>query len=341
MKAFNSTINFFTIFLTTLILTACGGGGGDGSHSGGTNVPTAGVSITTNNAKQVGAAAVGSTDTVQGVTAGSGVLTGVSIETSGEASNYSNIILQQLRNLLSQGAFLNSSLTGVLITDVWPCTTGQVNISGNVAVSGELNSGDSLTLTFVNCNDGGVVLTGSMTITFTQISAGFDGNPPFTLGITIQLTNFTANESGQVIVGNGDMSMLMAEDSSGNETFQLSGNSLSATSGGYSEILTSYAYNFQFSASGAYSVTMQGTLASTQINGSVSYTTITPFTGNDFVGTGNPTAGELHITTSADSSQAWLIAQSDGTNVVIDIDTDGDNVVDNTVNTTWTEMENL
>ncbi len=346
MKTFNSIIKFLAIMATTLMLSACGGGGGDNSLGGGTNVPTAGVSITTTNAKQVGAAAVGSANTVQGAASGASALTGGSVDTAEGNFNYTGFIVDQLTNLLAQDALLSSGLTGVAITDYLPCTnnginSGGINITGNVSVSGQLNPGDSLTLTFSTCNDNGVVLTGTMSITFTQISAAFDGYPPYTLGITVQLTNFSVSAGGLVITSNGDIAMLMEEDSSGNETFQLSGSSLIAASGAYSEVITNYAYNFQYSASGAYSATMQGTLATTQINGSISYTTITPFTGNDYVGTSNPTAGELHITTSADNSQAWLIAQADGNSVVIDIDTDGDNVVDNTVYTTWTEMENL
>ncbi|MCU7916635.1 MAG: hypothetical protein KZQ65_12305 [Candidatus Thiodiazotropha sp. (ex Gloverina cf. vestifex)] len=49
----------------------------------------------------------------------------------------------------------------------------------------------------------------------------------------------------------------------------------------------------------------------------------------------------MHITTSADSSQAWLTAQPDGINVQVDIDSDGDNNIDSTVMTTWAELEGL
>ncbi|MDX1701999.1 MAG: hypothetical protein R3250_15340 [Melioribacteraceae bacterium] len=38
---------------------------------------------------------------------------------------------------------------------------------------------------------------------------------------------------------------------------------------------------------------------------------VTPFTGNDNIGTGNPTAGVLHVTTTVDNSQARLPALAD------------------------------
>ncbi|MCU7916238.1 MAG: hypothetical protein KZQ65_10185 [Candidatus Thiodiazotropha sp. (ex Gloverina cf. vestifex)] len=118
MKVFKSTINFFTITLITLMISACGGGGSDSLGGGGGTVPAAGVSITTSNAKPVSAAVVGSTETVQGSALGSGVLMGVSVETPGGAFNYSDFIVHQLNNLMAQNTLLGSSVTGVAITDV-------------------------------------------------------------------------------------------------------------------------------------------------------------------------------------------------------------------------------
>ncbi len=323
--------------LTALVLAACGGGGGSTSIG----VPTAGVSITTSNARPVSAAVLDSVDTVEGSTAGVGILTGVSAVSTANDFNYPDFVVSQLNKLLSQELLVGGGITGVAISETYSCTSGSFTVTGNIADVNTLTAGDTLTISFSNCSDSGVVINGSMSMTFTQVSAGFDGFPPFTLGINVVLNNFSVNDGGYVATANGDMSMLLSVDASGNESMQLSGSSLSSSAGGEAELLTNYAYEMQYSSSGAYSVSLQGTLASTKIDGSVSYTTITPFTGNDFVGSGNPTAGELHITTSADGSQAWLIAQPDGVNVQIDIDTDGDGIVDDTVMTTWTELQSL
>ncbi len=325
--------------LTALVLAACGGGGGGGSSSIG--VPTAGVSITTSNAKPVGAAVLDSVDTVEGSTAGVGVFTGVSVVSTTDGFNYPDFVVSQLNKLLSQDMLVGGGITGVAISETYYCTSGSFTVTGNIANVNTLTAGDTLTISFSSCSDSGVVINGSMTMTFTQVSAGFNGSPPFTLGINVVMNNFSVNDGGYVATADGDMSMLLSVDASGNESMQLSGSTLRSSAGGEAELLTNYAYDMLYSSSGAYSVTLQGTLASTKIDGSVSYTTITPFTGNDFVGAGNPTDGELHITTSADSSQAWLIAQPDGVNVQIDIDTDGDNTVDDTMMTTWTELQSL
>jgi hypothetical protein len=99
--------------------------------------------------------------------------------------------------------------------------------------------------------------------------------------------------------------------------------------------------NFQTTSMGDNSVMLQGTLTSTKIDGSVSYASITAFAGNDNLYSGNIAAGELHISISADISQTWLTALSDGLNIQINIDTDGNNLDDATVMTTWSELQSL
>jgi hypothetical protein len=326
------------LMATVLIVSACGGGGGGDS----TTVPTAGVSITTSNAKPVSAAALNTVSTVESANLGTGVLTGVSVQTAGSDFNYPDLIVQQLKQVLSQNSLLGTVATGVDISETYSCAqSGSYRVTGSLSNPGTITVGDTLTVAFTSCSDGEVVLGGSMSYTITQVSAEFDGYPPYTLGVDVDYHNFSVRVGGTTTTTSGDISLLLEEDSSGNTNLQHFGNSLTNTLEGHTHKLTNYAYDFQYDSSGTYSISLQGTLASTKINGSVSYTTITPFTGNDFGVTVNPTAGELHITTSADDSQAWIIALSDGVNVQIDIDTDGDNLVDDTVITTWTELENL
>ncbi|MCU7851053.1 MAG: hypothetical protein KZQ80_02450 [Candidatus Thiodiazotropha sp. (ex Monitilora ramsayi)] len=333
--------NLFTIVLTALVVAACGGGGG-GTSSGST-VPTAGVSITTANAKTVSAATLDSIDTVQGATSGADFLPAVSINGQPGSFNYPDFFTRQLDRFSVVESMSSGNVSGVAISGVDNCSGGgTVSVSGNIFTTGSLTAGDTISLVFNNCIHLGDVANGSMSMTITQISPGYDGNPPYTLGINVVLSGFSVNASGFVITSNGDLAMLTDEDLSDNINMILSGTSLTATAGGQSEMLRNYRYEIMANLiGGPFSFSLQGTFASTRINGAISYSTITPFTGNDLVGTGEATIGELHITTSADNSQAWLIAQPDGINVQIDIDLDGDNTVDNTVMTTWTELYSL
>lgn len=332
------------LFLSALILTACGGGGGGGGNSN-INVPTGGVSITTGNAKPISAEVFYSIDTVQGATLGASMLTGVSVQNTTNEFNYPDLILQQLNNALANSTLFGSGATGVAISGTIPCTQGQVSISGDMANpnTSSLTVGDTINLSFSNCTEIGVTLNGTMAMTITNVGTGFElfQLPPYTLGIDVVVNNFSVSEGGMTVTGNGDIAMLISEGASGGSSLVLSGNSLSASSGSQGEILTNYLYDIQYTATDDFTVSLDGTIASTLINGSVSYTTITPFTGNDKLYAGYPTAGEVHVTTSIDSSQAWITALSDGSTVQIDIDTDGDSTVDDTVMTTWTELESL
>lgn len=159
------------------------------------------------------------------------------------------------------------------------------------------------------------------------------------------LNRFAVTYGGATVTNDGDMSLVFDVGASGNSQVTFSGNTLtSTTSTGRGTRLTQYLYDTQSDdATGDYSSTQQGTLASTGIDSAVSFATTSPFTGNDFVGDGNPTAGRLHITTDADTSQAWLTAQSDGVHVEITVDSGGNGIVDGdgTLTTTWAELQGL
>ncbi|MCU7906806.1 MAG: hypothetical protein KZQ76_13380 [Candidatus Thiodiazotropha sp. (ex Epidulcina cf. delphinae)] len=343
MEPTKTRVTTLIITVATLIITACGGGGGDSGGDGGVIVPTSGVSISATNAKSITAAAINSVDTVQGMTAGTAVLTGVSVNAPASDFNYPDFFVQQLAWLSALDNLPKDSVTGVTISESEACANGgSVGLAGNVNNLNVLTAGDSLTLSFHDCPVGGSVTNGAMSLTVTRITPNFAGNPPYTLGLEVVLTNLSVNDGGLVATGSGDMSMLLTVDSAGNESMVLAGDSLTTSASGQAETLSNYRYEITINDfTGNYSLSLLSTFAGTEIGGSVSVTTITPFTGNDFVGAGDPTAGQLHVTTSIDGSQLWLIAQPDGINVQIDIDTDGDNSVDSTVMTTWAELESL
>ena len=75
-----------------------------------------------------------------------------------------------------------------------------------------------------------------------------------------------------------------------------------------------------------------GTLDTTALSGSIDYDTPVTFEGDNF---GNPHTGELLVT--GDNSSARLIA-IDSTDVRIEIDSDGDGDIDETLFLTWEEL---
>jgi len=338
MKAVMLVTNVL-IVAVALVVTSCGssGGGGGGTYS-------VGVSITQANAKDVAATAVNSVDTAQGLSSGASVLTGVSINATSGDFNFPDFIVSQLNRVAGSPGLLNyGSLTGASFSGTTQCTdiggtSGTVTESGTVSVPNELNVGDTVTLVFNNCDLPDATINGTMSMMITQVSGDILFSTTFTLGVNVTLTSLSISDGVAVIMGNGDMSMLLDENgSTGNSRMVLSGNSLTATEGSSSETLTAYNFDFTGDFSGNFIASLAGTISSSSLGGTVSFISTTDFTGNDNVLNGDPTAGVLLITTNADSSQEWLTALADAT-VKLEVDEDGDGTVDVTVMTTWSEL---
>jgi hypothetical protein len=336
MKPIKRHLTLPALAVPALVIAACGGGGGDG---GGTT--TTGVSVTDTNAKAVSAEVLESSETVQGTTAGPAILTGVSVSAPASNFNYPAFVVQQLTKVQALGGVPSTALSGVFTTRTIGCSTsGEWTISGSDPDnSGDvITVGDTINISFSNCVEDGVSVDGSISMAITQLSTGFTGAPPYTLGVDTTLTNLSVNVGGHSATSSGDMTMLIEEDGSNNETYELSGSSLTSLVAGQTVTLTNYRYDFSLNEStGAYSYSLLGTLAKAAIGGSVSFTTITPLTGTD---PNDPTVGELHIT-GANGSQAWVTADPDGTRVFIDVDVDGDGAAETQITTSWSELESL
>ena len=287
------------LMLTVGLLTACGGGGGGG--------------VTPNT-----------------------VITNTVI-TQDNAADISHRILDSA--FLGEGNLEN--IAGLLEITDHDCVDG-----GNVITIGIISNppavADKITTTYNNCNEYGIIMNGEMTNTITQVSDNFDGTVPFTLHVDVEFTNLSSEDivSGLVSTIDGAMTVLLSETLAGDISSTILGNSLTQQWDGEVETLSDFLIEVVDNwMTGDYSLDLNGTIDSTLIGGSVSYDTTTLFTGNvEDVGTGEPTAGVLHITTSSDKSQALLTAQPDGINVEIKVDADGDDVYEFTVLVPWAEL---
>jgi len=342
-NASNGTAIFFAA-TTSLIFTACGGGDNGDDHGNTVILPTSGITITSSNAQRIGAAVVNSVGTLQGTTSGTGVFTTVSIPPQIGRINFRDFILQQLRVVPDLGPLPGDNVAGKILSETLSCPDGgNVNLSGEVADQNTLTVDDVINLSFSICDIDGYVSNGSVAITVTRV-VGNDGKRPFTLGVDMVVNGLAVSYDGTTVTSDGDMAMFLDAGASGDDHVTFSGNAMTSTSSsGQVGLLTDYLCDIQVSDStGEYSITPQGNLAATQIDGSVFFATTTPFTGNAFVGSGAPTAGQVHITTETDNSQAWLTAQPDGIHVMITTDRDGNGIEDEdgTITTTWADLQN-
>lgn len=345
MYKFNNFIFTQALFLTTLIISGCNDGSSTSNIT--PNESQEESRITTSNAKPVAAAAFASVDAVKGLPMQSGTVISSSDDAASGKFIYSDFIIEQLTLIQQQNRLMGRNISNVSAATANKAFDCNLQIAGEIADESKLSAGDTVSFSFGNCTyDSDLIINGTIGITLTQITEGFTGTPPYELGMLTELTDFQVENQGTAFTSNGDLSMLINENVYGERAAQINGALMSISFGSASKnnslTLSDYLIELEENDTQDYSVSSQGTIeiAIPFVSINASFTTITPFTGNYDVSAGNPTAGELHLT-GALGSQAWVIAQPDGVNIQIDIDADGDGVVEDTIMTNWTELQDI
>ena len=236
-----------------------------------------------------------------------------------------------------------SAKTQLSVVPVGPVTEACL-VAGSTTLSGELanpltfTAGDRITVAFMNCDDGdGQVVDGTLEFVVDSFS-GDVALGTFDLTVTLTLTSFQVMEGGESTLANGSASVRIDTTQFPLSRVVVSGDSLQVTSGADSAEQTDF--DTVLTEDGGQlpiPVTLQasGNLDSSEIGGFISYSTAVTFQG--FAGE-YPYAGEF-LVDGAGGSSARLIAL-DNQNVRIEIDSDGDGVVDDVIDTTWQELDN-
>lgn len=223
--------------------------------------------------------------------------------------------------------------------EVYPCgqtaADGSFTISGDLANPLTLTAGDTIRIEYEQCDEGfGEVIDGIIDLTV----QGFDGDilsGLFMLAMDAQLTDLQVASIEDTVTSNGDASVTMDTRQSPYIEAGVSGTSMTMDASNHSETLSNYSSDQTFNGNlnpAEYTLAAAGSIDSTQLSGAVNYST-----GPNFVGleANYPHAGELLV--QGDASSAKLIA-IDSTSVRIEIDSNGDGSVDETINTTWEEL---
>lgn len=356
---------------TVLLLTACGGGGGDvagvagitGNTGLGLTV-TAGVNITALNAPNVAAAVL------NGVAAGAGsangvasappLITGVAVNASAGHFSLPGLLLDQFARVPGlQNSPNNTAIVGAVLSQNLSCTNGgSATLSANIAdpLFMTLTAGDILSVSFFLCDEIGVEVDGDLAMEVFAIALGdpFSGFPPYDITLDVDFSALRALDGIEYYYWIGDMRQDLVDDGAGNIRAILSGNSLDTSYNKQYPLSTAYhdqrltAYQFDLSGdenTGDFSIDLDGTVESLDIDGTVTFTTTAPgaatFSGNDFLNNGDPTAGTLLAVSDLDGSQLRLTALAGGA-VLIEVDPEGDNIYEQPpILTTWAALEAL
>lgn len=218
---------------------------------------------------------------------------------------------------------------------------GSMTVSGDLATGLPYSVGDTISIVASDCNDGlGEIINGRIDITVTAYTGDILFGPTYSLGMDVLLTNFQVATATDMDLSNGDSAVTLDTTGDPLVVMSISGVSLSTVSNSGTEITS----NFQTAqtvdtsvAAGSepYTLAASGTLNSTQLGGEIIYSTPVTFQG---AGAGYPFAGEMLIS-GANGATIRLIALTE-TTVRIEVDADGDGVVDigGTEDTTWDDI---
>lgn len=342
LNKISTTVSSFTVG-AVLALAGCGGGGGDSSTASGTSPSAGALVITTANADDVASEVMtASNDTIGVGDAGSSVVTGVVVSNPNDGTDVLSIARTQVEWLQQiQPQLLSSQMAGVITTNTMNCTpSGTADVQWDDADSdGILSGGDSFSVDFNNCVIEGATYNGTFSMTINSLTGDPSAVAPWSLGATFsfnQMSFVEGSESGSI---NGDFTFSISSSNGIQLAVAVTADSLTAVYNGDQATLSSL--NIQYteqSAGGSFSMTMSGTLQSDALNGTVSFQTIQAFTGTDIVNNW-PTSGKLEIT-GADNASVLLIALG-GDYVELQVDEDGDAILEATVSTTWTQLASL
>lgn len=313
-----------TAGILTAFVTGCGGGGGGGGDDGtGDTGPT--LAITTDNGEAV------STTVVTGVLAMFEVSEGAGGPIVGPTAGTVSV--------LQKTGGMPGRVFQVPVQGTEPCdVSGTVSLSGNLADPTTLTEGDTITAVFDGCDDGdGFLIDGRLAMTVAAVEGDIFFDDVFLLTMDMVLTDLTVTAEGESVSADGDLVYTLDALDFPAIAIALSGDSLSVTEAGRTISFRNFDQTLEVNPGmvpTSFIARANGRLRSSALGGSVDYETVAPIRAS---GEDNPPyTGEV-LVSGANSSQVRIVVVSVET-VRLEIDVQGDGVVDEYIDTTWAAL---
>jgi hypothetical protein len=198
-------------------LSGCGGGGG----SSGGGDPTAPVAISESNMNAVASTVMMAGNASGTTSSGDSLVTGV---TSSQAMltptrRLIELAITQAKRLQDLTA-APSTVAGVQASETATCdVSGTVTLSANIQTPGSVSPGDTLSVSFANCQidpDYEFLIDGGMAITINSFSGNF--MPEGMMSITLVLSSLHMGFAGATFDANGDMTIVTEASGSGSHS---------------------------------------------------------------------------------------------------------------------------
>jgi hypothetical protein len=239
---------------------------------------------------------------------------------------------------------LDAKSAGNLVTGVETSKScadgGSISAKATIAVEGQVSSGDNVSITANNCVEGGLKLNGGVSFAFSDVTGTIGSEAAWSATLAILYSNFTTEAKGEVLRVNGDLRLGYSQTSSVVASASATGNSLqiSFTRNG-TTVVDRTMSNFNYSGtinSDVFTYSANYTLSGKL--GKLGNTSYTVKTNTPFKATGSAFPSEGSLTVTATDNTALTLTALDSINVRIDLDTNGDGKIDETINTTWSDL---
>jgi hypothetical protein len=308
-------------------LIGCGGGGSSGGGPAGlTQPPSTPVAVTATNATQVGATAL---EPAIGGSGALGTVVGAETTAAPKPRAVTRTLLAVARDSKER---LSAPQSVVGVAQTFPCT-----VSGSVTVDAGAG-GTSATITFNACSDiAGETTSGSASLT--GVTAAADGSS-FSATFSIDVTFTETGAAPLRIAGGfsiGQTCNITTLDCSGTFT----GTSLGAAQGTETWFITNFTIT-EVELAGTITTTLNYTVSSSALNGSVSVITSVPL--KMLTTALHPYTGVVIATGSNNSKVRVTVLGSHPTNpaqVQIEVDADGNGVYESSTLYSWSTLDAL
>ena len=317
-------VNFSVIILYAGVLAGCSGGGGGDSGGSSSSIPTGSLVINEGNGQKAAEEVVKTSDNVtQGNSATNAFIVGVEIEPEAEGilPGIRDLTLNLVKDRINDD--YNPLVSGVTVTE--NCVGGGTLTLGifDNNKNGQLDEGESVSMSFVNCSQEGTVLSGSMSLTINTLAGDVEtGSGNWNLDVTAKIDDFSASVNGESYSIDGGFDLSASYDAStGLSAVQMQADNFIYTEG--SEVARLSNFNFTSSVDSSvpanYTISYNFTFAGSSIGGVVNVTTNIPFTGQ---GENAPDSGQL---TLSGANNASIVVEAIGNGqATISIDASGD-----------------
>ena len=324
-----------------LILAGCGGGdSGNDSQA---------LAITSANAASVTAKVFDTSFNVAGVGTNSAAIAAASLAPLADNGDRRRFKLPDLINENLQKTILTQPASPAMAAAIVSGREVACEISGNFNYTwndkddnNQLSVGDNISGLYNNCADlPGVSISGGLSYALNALTG--DPSLPLTAWSTSETISFdqlriTEGNETRTLHGNG-LSFTSSTHDGVSYSYSLSGATLNLTDAQDTSTLSNFAlFDTEDENTLAYTLHVRGIVSSAKLDGSVSFATTQLFKGTD---NGTPTEGRMTIhgakINGASPSGITLTAMS-GDDVRLEIDTSGDGVADETIDTTWSQL---